>query len=253
MERGTINAEEMTMSPEEFVERVSDPINSLGALHYFGPKAKEAADSLGLGLYRFYFAGRGGVLGNVSSSIIQSAFGYFNPTFVDKIWTTAKQRCNVSEAATAQLSVAHNFSEKHFSKIDDLEEATAAMAKLTSQIDIAGLPLFAGFRDAPIPESTPSAFMHHVILMRELRGSVHLGAVRATGCRTRVAHQLHRPNEQELFGYNDKLDISPEEQLAYSEAEPLTNASMERHGTLINADERNKIVSAIDAAVLAWV
>lgn len=225
----------------------------MGALQFFGPQARIAATELGLDMYRWYFAGRGGVLGDVSSEVVQSAIGYFNPAVIHKMWTTAKERCDVSKAAAAQLGVAYEFGENNLSGVGGLEEATDAIAKLTSSVSIAGLTLFAGYRSMPMPETVPSAFMHQVILLRELRGGVHLAAVTATGCGDRAAHQIHRPNDQELFGYTDLLEILSTQSRAYAKAEPLTDGAMELHaGTWLSAKERDQIVRVIDAAVLAW-
>ena len=89
------------MTPEDFVAAVSDPFQNIGALHYFGPKAKAAAEGLGIDQFRFYFAGRGGVLGEVSNEVMQSSFGYFNPQLVAKMWSSSKERCDVTAAAAA--------------------------------------------------------------------------------------------------------------------------------------------------------
>ena len=91
------------MTPEDFVDAVSTPFQDIGALHYFGPKSKAAAEALGIDQFRFYFAGRGGVMGEVSHEVLQSAFGYFNPALVDKMWTSSKERCDVALA----LSLIH--------------------------------------------------------------------------------------------------------------------------------------------------
>lgn len=237
------------MTPDDFVNAISDPLQSIGALHYFDPAARVAAEALGLDLFRFYFAGRGGVLGPVSSEVLQSAFGYFDPPLVNKMWSTSKERCDVTEAGAAQLGVAYTIGERDLENVEGLGEAASALGKLTSSVDLAGLALFAAFAGQPIPESEPAAFMHQTILYRELRGSVHLAAISATGCRSRAAHQIKRPDDLEMFGYKEPLEIPDGERSLYESVEPLTNATMVVHASQSLSDtERKQIAATVEAA-----
>ena len=240
------------MTPEDFAAAVCDPFQELGAMHYFGPRAKAAAEELGIDQFRFYFAGRGGVLGNVSTEVFLSTFGYFNPEVVEKMWSSSKERCDVNEAATAQLNIAYEIGEESLGDIPGLAEAADAMGKLTSSVDVAALSLFAAFASRPVPEPAPHAFMHQTILFRELRGSIHLAAIAATGCRSRAAHQIRRPQDLEMFGYQDEVEIPDEEKAAYSKVEPLTEGAMATHAQRwLTADERGHICATAMAALEA--
>ena len=241
------------MTSQEFVGAVSDPLQRIGAMHYFGPVAKAAADELGLDVFRFYFAGRAGVLGEVSTAVVLSAFGYFNADLVEKMWSTSKERCDVKAAATAQLGVAYTMGENHLTDVDGLDEAAASLGALTGSVDVAGLGLFAGFRDQPIPTDPVHAFMHQAILYRELRGSVHLAALAATGCPSRVAHQLKRPNDLEMFGYQEEVEVTPFAQAAYDQAEPLTNSAMSAHvERVLDSAQCGQIAGVVAAAETAF-
>ena len=81
------------MTPEELVSTTAAKINSLGAIYYFDratiAHGKEHLDLDGM---RFYFIGRGGVLGDVEAPVVTSAFGYFAPAVVDKMWNTSKKK-----------------------------------------------------------------------------------------------------------------------------------------------------------------
>ncbi len=237
------------MTPEEFVSVTSDSFQNIGAQHYFGDNARAAAEALGIDLFRFYFAGRGGFVGDVSSEVLQSTFGYFNPAVLNKMWSTVKERCDISEAAQAQLNVAYGIAGEYFADIDGLETAAAAMAKLTSAVDVAALPLFASFLSAPVPKAPTHAFMHQTILFRELRGSIHLAAVAATGCSSKAAHQLRRPQDLEMFGYREEIAVTDAERAAYAQAEPLTDAAMVLHADQwLTSDERQNIAEVATAA-----
>ncbi len=240
------------MTPADFVAAVSPQFQNIGALHYFGPKAKAAAESLGIDQFRFYFAGRGGVLGEVDTEVMLSTFGYFNPDLVAKMWSTSKERCDVTAAATAQLQVAYDIGDELLADVEGLAESAAALGVLMNSVDVAGLPLFAGFLAQPVPTSPAHAFMHQAILFRELRGSIHLAAIAAAGCRSRVAHQIRRPNDLEMFGYTEPIEVPDAERAAYDAVEPLTNAAMVVHCTsALTADQRDQIAAAADAATAA--
>ena len=241
------------MTPEDFVAAVSDPFQNIGAMHYFGPKAKAAAEALGIDGFRFYFAGRGGVLGEVSGEVLSSTFGYFNPDVVNKIWPSCIERCDVADAARAQLQVAYDIGDDLITTVDGLTEAADSLGELMAAVDVAALPLFAGFRSQPVPDAPAHAFMHQAILFRELRGSVHLAAVAAAGVRSRAAHQIRRPNDLEMFGYSEPIEISAEEQAAYSTVEAHTDAAMVTHcGAALSADQRSQIASTVTAVSAAF-
>ena len=236
------------MKPTEFVSASDGPAQRLGAVHYFHNVTREVADELGLDLFRFYFCGRGGVLGDVDSSVVQSAFGYFNPQLLHKMWTTGGERCPVTEAAAAQMSVAYRIGEEALGALSGLGEAADHLARITSEVDASALALFAGFRSLPVPSSDPARFMHQVVLLRELRGSVHLAALAATGCPTREAHQLKRPGDGEMFGWTDAIEVSEADRDAFARANELTDLAMEHHVAVLSDEERSLVLAALEQA-----
>jgi hypothetical protein len=48
---------------------------------------------------QWYFVGRGGVLGDVEAPVVQSAFGYFAPAVVAKMWNGAREKIAPRDAA----------------------------------------------------------------------------------------------------------------------------------------------------------
>ena len=90
------------------VREISDPINTIGSAFYFHPDTLTRGKELGLDGFRFYFLGRGGVLGDVEPAVVVSAYGYFSTPLVTKIWTWrrrspdhAMQRASTSSAPTS--------------------------------------------------------------------------------------------------------------------------------------------------------
>ncbi len=221
----------------------------MGAVHYFHEVTREVADELGLDLFRFYFCGRGGVLGNVDAAVVQAGFGYFNPKLLEKMWITGAQRCPVTEAAAAQMQVIYRIGEEGLGDVEGLGDAADHLAEVTSAVDSAALGLFAGFQALEQPDSAAARFMHQVVLMRELRGSVHLAALAAAGCPSRVAHQLKRPNDGDMFGWTEAVEVSEADREAYEKAGTLTDAAMVRHVSVISDDARAQAAGVAAQAV----
>ena len=89
-----------------------------GAPWYFDAKTLAAGKEHNLDGFRLYFLGRGGVLGDVEAEVVASAFGYFNPALVEKMWNTAKERMAPRDAARLYLSCCHQFGRDHFGAVD---------------------------------------------------------------------------------------------------------------------------------------
>ena len=69
---------------------VCPTIGSLGSGFYFSPETLAVGKEMGLDGLRWYILGRGGVLGNVEAPVVSAAFGYFNPSLIDKMWNSAR-------------------------------------------------------------------------------------------------------------------------------------------------------------------
>ena len=80
------------MTPEELVTTACPMINDLGHTFYFVPETAAQGEKLGLDVFEFYFMGRGGVLGDVESRVVTSAFGYFKPRLVDSMWNAGRAK-----------------------------------------------------------------------------------------------------------------------------------------------------------------
>ena len=65
---------------------------------------------------------------------------------------------------------------KHLATVDQLELFVAPAEKLVSQIDSSGLSLFAGLRAEPLPSDVPARAYRLIMLIRELRGCIHIAA-----------------------------------------------------------------------------
>ena len=76
----------------------------------------------------FYFAGRGGVLGDVSAGVLTAALVFFEPTAVAVSWERSAAVMTRREAAEAWASVFHAWATENFPESRDnwLEERQVA-------------------------------------------------------------------------------------------------------------------------------
>ncbi len=220
------------MTPEELVADACPIIGSLGAAFYFTPATLAKGKELGLDGFRFYFLGRGGVLGDVEPAVVQSAFGYFEAGLVRKIWNSARERAKGSprEIGRAYLSAGWDFGRDHFGELADLESFCAAAESVVTNADPAGLALFAALSAEPLADDVPARAMQLVMALRELRGSIHLLAVVSAGVSPKVAHYFRRPNEFTDFGYAeaDAPTLTDEDRARMASVDAHTDHMMSR-------------------------
>lgn len=191
------------MEPRDVIRAIAGPTGDIGASFYFVPETVARAKELGLDGFRFYVLGRGGVLGDVESDVVRSAFGYFHPVVVDRMWTSARQVMAPRDAARAYIECAHEHGRRRFAELEGLAAYVDAATTVINTVEGVSMPLFAGVRAEPVPDDLPAAAMHQAMVLREMRGSAHLLALTALGLASHIAHAIRRPNDIELFGWKD--------------------------------------------------
>ena len=197
------------MTPEELVAATSASINSLGAVYYFHPDTiAYGKEHLGLDGMRFYLFGRAGVLGNVEAPVVTSAFGYFAPGVVAKLWNSSKESVAPRDAARAALDCNAKIGREGLANVEGLAEFCEAAEQVIADVNPAGLALYAGIAAEPLPEDLPARALQLAVCHRELRGSAHLAAVVAHGVHASVAHAIRRPNDVVTFGWPEDLAIT---------------------------------------------
>ena len=211
------------MTPLEIVQQTSPVINQAGNVFYFHPDTLAKGKELGLDGFRFYFLGRGGVLGDVEPDVIVSAFGYFNPGLVETMWGSAKQKVAPRDAARAYLKCAEHIGTTKLTGLDVLESFNDAAETVIGGVDRSALTLFAGIAAEPLPDDPAARAYRNVCNLRELRGSQHLLAIVAAGLSPSVAHALRRPEDIASFGWDPAPETSDDDREALAAADELTD------------------------------
>jgi hypothetical protein len=235
------------MTPEELVDAACPLFASVGAAFYFDPLTLEHGKELGLGGFRFYFLGRGGVLGDVEAPVIESAFGYFAPGLVAKIWNSSRVLAAPRLAGRAYVQEAQRFGRATLGHVGGLAEFCSAVEAVRDAVPPAGLALYAGWAAEPLPDDPPGRAMQLAAVMRELRGSVHLLAVVASGVQPKVAHYFRRPNEFTTFGYTESEvpTLTEDDHRRIAAADALTDELMARAYGALDPTGRDALLAGI--------
>ncbi len=218
----------MTSRAPHDIIQATHSTQAIGAAFYFNPSTIEyGKQQLGIDGFRFYFLGRGGVLGDVDADVVRCAFGYFEPGLLRKMWESAVARSALGprDTARAYLGCAHDFGRARFAELPGLDAFVEAATKVIQAVEGASLPLFAAVRAEAVPADPPAAAMHQAVVLRELRGSVHLLALTACGMSSAAAHVIRRPDDLELFGYTADTapPVSEADRATWERAEWLTD------------------------------
>ncbi|MGH9087208.1 MAG: SCO6745 family protein [Acidimicrobiales bacterium] len=248
-----------TMKLPDLLAAACPPIGRLGAAFYFVPETLAKGKELGLDGFRFYFLGRGGVLGDVEAPVVGSAFGYFEPTVMARMWDSSRQVMAPRDAARAYLACAHDMGRRLLGDVGDLAPFCQEAEKVANAAEVAALTLFAGLVAEPLPDDPPARAMQLLAVLRELRGSAHLVAVRAVGLPPQIAHYLRRPGDYALFGWRgDPPEVTDEDRRLLAEADAGTDrlvgpayAALDDAGQHALLGGLARIAPPIDAATVA--
>lgn len=236
------------MTPEGLVSATSAQINSLGAVYYFHPDTvAHGKEHLGLDGMRFYFLGRGGVLGDVEAPVATAAFGYFAPAVMDKMWNSSKAKVAPRDAARAALECNANIGRAKLGDVDGLQAFCDAAEQVIADVNPAGLQLYAGIAAEPLPEDLPARALQLAVCHRELRGSAHLAAVIASCVHPAVAHAIRRPNDVATFGWPEDLEVTDADRTNLAAADAATNAMSAGHYASLSDQQRSAFVAGIEA------
>jgi hypothetical protein len=139
------------------------------------------------------------------------------------MWDSARQIVEPREAAQLYLDAAADFGRRTLDGLAELDAFNTAAETVVGAVDRSGLALFAGIAAEPLPDDAPGRAYRNIVNLRELRGSVHLVAVVASGLTPAVAHAVRRPGDVQMFGYEQSPEVTDEDRSRWDDAEALTD------------------------------
>jgi hypothetical protein len=163
------------------IDKLDGRINQRGSELFFDEIAIKQGAELGVDNFLvLYGAGRAGVMGDVTAAQVCSAFAFFEPGLVHKMWSSMDPDVKPSAVAhvfaTALAAAARE-------RWDEAAAADVAAIgrKVADSVTAIGMPLFAGWRDMAVPGDPVGAATVTVMTLRELRGDIHVQSIAASG------------------------------------------------------------------------
>lgn len=230
------------MDADELAEITSKELSRVGAAFYFDLLTAVRGEEFGLNSIEFYALGRGGVLGDVEGAVVDEAFTFFDSTMIRSLWDAGRVKVGPEVAAEAYLQSAFDYADRTFGAIDTSLLGRFARAARTVAVGVTPgrCALFDGYLRFAPPASPVHAAIFGAILMRELRGGLHIDAVHDVGLRPVDACYMSSSKIFALHGYNeaDVPVVTVELEQKRIDAEQLTSAWMSRCLEVLSEPER---------------
>jgi hypothetical protein len=207
------------------VQATSVPIHDLGTSVYLSPDVFGWAAEWGWSNpFSFYFAGRGGMLGDVSADVVHAAFGWFEPGAVKAMYDEGIA-VGGTAAAAERMAEAHGlWGRKHFAGVSGIEDIASVTEELVDGLEGSAIPLFVGWRAAPRDDTAAGRAAQLMQILREWRGGIHLVATTAVGLSPLEAILTNEgPGQAKFFGWSEPFPSCEEIAHKHAEAEEITD------------------------------
>ncbi|HEY5265571.1 MAG TPA: hypothetical protein VIJ40_02040 [Acidimicrobiales bacterium] len=244
---GGVDLESFFMNADELSSITADPIQVLGMSFYFDPLTGERGKEHGLNIFEYYGLGRGGTLGDVETSNVFDVFKFFDEKTIEFLWGRARTKADPVTIAADYVEAAYAFADRTFGGIDIavLSSFGKAARKVVDATLSGQSPLVDGYKKYPAPANPVHAAYLGTIFLRELRGGVHIHAVKEVGLDPVQACYLQDPGVFTLHGYSEDQipEVTPELEAKKVRAEELTSAMMEKYFDVLSDTEREALAS----------
>ncbi|WP_209896905.1 SCO6745 family protein [Nocardia goodfellowii] len=233
---------------------VSEQIQRAGGSFMFSREAKDFAASTGVeGFLGGYVRGRGGVLGEVDADVVYSAFGFLPLSTIRSGWDSTAA-IPAAKAAEGYLGACQDFGRRKLASFEAAPRLAELLEAVVLAADSAGAALFAGWRAMPLAADAPARVLHLAHTLRELRGGLHLMAIRASGLTPLEAVVIKGspfndgPGQAAWFGWQPPFpEITPDVRARWDRAEALTDEMISPAFAVLDAEAGAELVALVSA------
>jgi len=200
-------------------------VSEVGGGFMISPEAKSAGKEHGYRGWAFYMGGRAGVLGDTSPAVVAAALGFLEPKMVEAAWQASAAVAPAAETAQRYAEVCRTWGRNRWAGLDGLDRLAHLLQGVVERVDPAGLPVFAGWHELPLPEDPAGRCAQLLQVLREHRGGAHLVAVRAVGLHPleAIVAGSGGVGNARFFGWPEPFpEIEGQVQARRAEAERLT-------------------------------
>ena len=237
------------MTPEQAVAATKDTLGALGAGYMLAKPTRDFAREHGYRTMQFYFAGRGGVLGETDADVVKAALGWFAGDLCRANWEAGCAVAGPARAAELFDQAMRNWGRSKLEGVDGVARFADLGERMVAGVKPDGLPLFAGWRAMP-RSSEPAEHAYQVAaLLRELRGSYHIVAAIAQGLddvETMIANPSQGAARAEAFGHHPPYPDGQALRPLFEAAEAATDKLMVGPWSVLDDAERTEMVELAD-------
>ncbi len=229
-------------------------VTGLGGAFMISSQAKAAGKDGGYRGWQLYVTGRAGVLGDVSTDVVQAALGFHHPDLVRSAWEGGRAVAPVSDTVARYVEVCRAWGRNRYAGLAEADRLADLLEQVVSAADPAGWLLFAAWRAQPLPDDAPGRVVQLLHVLREHRGDAHLGAVRSVGLRPlqAVVAGAGGPANATFFGWPDPLpEVTDELEALLARAEEATDAQVGPAYAVLDGSERDDLLRLLGAAAAA--
>jgi hypothetical protein len=207
------------------VQTTSEPIHDIGTAIYLSPDVFGWAGEWGwTNPFAFYFAGRGGMLGDASHDVVCAAFGWFEPGAVKSMYEEGAAVAGSTAAAERMAEATDKWGQKYLAEVDGLDDIVTVTETMVDGLEGSALPLFVGWRAAPRASNAAGRAAQLMQILREWRGGVHLVATTSVGLSPVQAILTNEGEGQaKFFGWSEPFPAYEAHSHQHQEAEDLTD------------------------------
>jgi hypothetical protein len=207
------------------VKSTSVPIHDIGTAIYLSPDVFGWAAEWGWSNpFSFYFAGRGGMLGDVGPDVVCSAMGWFEPGAVKSMYQEGVAVAGATAVAQRMAEATDLWGQKYLADVAGLDDIVALTDAAVAELEGSALPLFVGWRAAPKAKGSAGRAAQLMQILREWRGGVHLVATTAAGLSPVEAILTNEGEGQaKFFGWSEPFPNYEANSPEHQQAEDLTD------------------------------
>lgn len=243
------------MTGDEVAKATAATVGGLASGFMVDPATYAAGTERGFAGLDFYFAGRGGVLGDVGADVVAAAMVFFHPDHVRTQWDSGAGIMPRDEASAVFAACEARWADEHLADDAGVDWRTLAdlAGKVVQNATPGGAPLFAAWRAVEAPSAGRSprqAALHQMNCLRELRLARHGAAVVVTGLDVGDAVRHRTPHMAPIFGW-DQAPVADGVPQLWDDAERLTNQASGRDYAVLDDDEAAELVRLCEAATAA--
>ncbi len=236
------------MHPEGTAAATAIPIAAMGRSYFFADVVRETMAEYGFTGLPGYVGGRGGVLGDVDSDVVVSAFALFNPAIIEMGWNQTKEQGSPPDAAAALAVGLGRWGADTFGHLDGLDDFAAATRTVFDAAVPMSQALYAGWRAMPVPDDPAAATALALQILRELRFGFHIHALSAVGMAPMEAVVAQSgPQQAQMFGWSEPFPDPESLKAMHRQAEEITSARMNEVYEAIDADQRAHVAATVGA------